>query len=54
MIEIAICDDEKVITSDIEERIRAISKKLCVSINIDVFFDGLNIDGLYYKSESKV
>lgn len=33
MIEIAICDDEKVITSDIEERIRAISKKLCVSIN---------------------
>lgn len=32
MIEIAICDDEKVITSDIEERIRAISKKImCIN-----------------------
>ena len=53
MIEIAICDDEKVITSDIEERIRAISKKLCVSINIDVFFDGLTLTDYIINQKAK-
>lgn len=40
MIRIAVCDDEEIVTSDIEERLHRISKKTDVSIDIDVFFDG--------------
>ena len=40
MIRIAVCDDEEIVTSDIEERLHRISQKSDVSIDIDVFFDG--------------
>ena len=40
MIKIAICDDDEIVTSDIEERLRQTAQKSGVSIDIDVFFDG--------------
>lgn len=43
MIKIAICDDEEIVTSDIEERLRRISQKSDVSIDIDIFFDGTTL-----------
>ena len=41
MIKIAICDDEEIVTSDIEERLHRIAQTSGVSIDIDVFFDGM-------------
>lgn len=43
MIEIAICDDEKTITSEIEDRLNLLSKKMAISIKVDVFFDGVTL-----------
>ena len=40
MIKIAVCDDEEIVTSDIEERLRKIAQKIDVLIEVDVFFDG--------------
>ena len=40
MIGIAVCDDDKFATSEIEDKIYAISKKINLRVEIDVFFDG--------------
>lgn len=43
MIRIAICDDEEIITSQIDNIINDIGKKENIPFNTDVFFSG---DGL--------
>lgn len=40
MLKIAVCDDEKNVTSEIEEKIYSVSTKLNVIVEVDVFFDG--------------
>lgn len=40
MLKIAVCDDEKNVASEIEEKIYSVSTKLNVSAEVDVFFDG--------------
>lgn len=53
MIKIAVCDDEEIVTSDIEERLRRISKKTNVSIDIDVFFDGATLSDYILSQNTK-
>lgn len=40
MIEIAICDDEIVITSKIENILEELSEEMGIKVEIDVFYDG--------------
>ena len=40
MLKIAVCDDEKIVTSEIEEKIYSVSSKMNVTVEVDVFFDG--------------
>lgn len=40
MLEIAVCDDEIITTSDIEKMLEKVSKKFGIEVNIDIFYDG--------------
>ena len=40
MIEIAICDDEIVRTSKIENILEELSEEMGIKVEIDVFYDG--------------
>lgn len=40
MLEIAICDDEKLVTANIEKMLEALSAETDTKVNIDVFYDG--------------
>ena len=40
MLEIAICDDETLETSNIEKMLEDLATKVATKINIDVFYDG--------------
>lgn len=53
VIEIAICDDEKIITSDIEDKLNIISKKMNISVNIEVFFDGSTLTDYIINQKAK-
>lgn len=53
MIKIAVCDDEEIVTSDTEERLRKISKQAGVSIDIDVFFDGATLTDYIRSQKAK-
>ena len=53
MIKIAVCDDEQLVTSDIEEKLRRISQKANVSIDIDVFFDGAALTDYILSQKAK-
>lgn len=53
MIKIAVCDDEEIVTSDTEERLRRISKQAGISIDIDVFFDGATLTDYILSQKAK-
>ena len=40
MLEIAICDDEILVTSNIEKMIESLADKIAVDVSIDIFYDG--------------
>lgn len=49
MIEIAICDDEIIITSKIENTLVQLSEEMGIKVEIDVFYDGKTLVN-YIKS----
>lgn len=51
MISIAICDDDITAAGDIEQELKKISKKMGISIEIDVFGDGKDIADEIYSGE---
>lgn len=53
MIEIAICDDEKIMTSIIEERLHDLGNKHKVQIETDVFFDGVTLTDYIVKENRR-
>lgn len=52
MIEIAICDDEIIITSKIENTLVQLSEEMGIKVEIDVFYDGKTLVN-YIKSGKK-
>lgn len=40
MFEIAVCDDEILVTADIEKMLENLAPKLAIELNIDIFYDG--------------
>ena len=44
MIKIAVCDDEYVITNQIEELIDSIANRERISVDIDVFYSGADLE----------
>lgn len=40
MLEIAICDDSVIVSSDIESKLQRLAKKFAIDIEIDIFYDG--------------
>lgn len=40
MLEIAVCDDETLVTSQIEKMLEEITQKSVTKIEVDVFYDG--------------
>jgi DNA-binding LytR/AlgR family response regulator len=52
MIKVAICDDEIVMTSIIEEMLIDISKQNVIDVNTDVFYDGLTLEKCLLAGES--
>ena len=53
MMKIAVCDDEEIVTSDIEDRLHRISKKTDIPIDIDVFFDGATLTNYILSQNTK-
>ena len=53
MMKIAVCDDEEIVTSDIEERLHVLSQKAGISIDIDVFFDGAALTDYILSQNAK-
>lgn len=51
MISIAICDDESFITAKIEELLLDYGKKNAVDLDIEVFFDGYNLERSIKKGD---
>lgn len=52
MIEIAICDDEIVITSKVENILEELSEEMGIKVEIDVFYDGKTLVN-HIKDEKK-
>lgn len=44
MIRIAVCDDEVIVTSEIEELLFKVARKQLINIEVDVFFDGNTLE----------
>lgn len=43
MLRIAVCDDETIVVANIEKMLEDISSKIAENIEIDVFYDGINL-----------
>lgn len=51
MIRIAICDDDKRIVAEIEERLEKISKEILLEVSIDGFYCGEGLEKIYRQGE---
>ena len=43
MIDIAICDDDIILTSVLEKNLTLLSKDKSLDVNIDIFYDGATL-----------
>lgn len=51
MIKIAVCDDEYLVTTEIEDILYSICEKEAISVDIDIFYNGIELEKELQKGE---